>query len=259
MKHTPALCAAALAAALFAAAPACAQQRETFSGTVDRIFFEDGIWMSVKNGAETREFFCGGNTTLCNFDNPERQIGRKVRVTYVFVPDSKDEEELFGNHYEIRRLEYLAQTPKASASGQKNDAALAQARAAAASPSAKNAAQINSLGVWHERGLHGLPKNAEKAFEYYQLAAAHGNALAMHNLGDLYRQGKGVPHNGAAAFEWYQKAAQAGHAIGLEDMGDCYLDGIGVAQNRDEAVRLYRQAAKRGRKSATQKLHRLGE
>ena len=41
-------------------------------------------------------------------------------------------------------------------------------------------------------------------------------------------------------------------------MGDCYLDGIGVEQNRDEAVRLYRQAAKRGRKSAAQKLHRLG-
>ena len=82
---------------------------------------------------------------------------------------------------------------------------------------------------------------------------------AMHNLGDLYRQGKGVMHDGAQAFEWYQKAAQAGHAIGLEDMGDCYLDGIGVAQNRAEAVRLYRQAAKRGRKSAAQKLHRLGE
>ena len=258
MKATPALCAAALAAALFAAAPACAQQQGTFSGTVESIYFQDGIWMRVKNGAETRDFSCGNNTVLCDFENPNRQVGKKVKISYQFVAGS-DTEDPVGDHYAIRRMEYLSSSPSVSASGQKNDAALAQARAAAASPSAKNAAQINSLGVWHERGLHGLPKNAEKALEYYQLAAAHGNALAMHNIGDLYRQGKGVPHNGAAAFEWYQKAAQAGHAIGLEDMGDCYLDGIGVAQNRDEAVRLYRQAAKRGRKSAAQKLHRLGE
>lgn len=251
-----AACAAALIAALFAAAPACAQKRETFSGTVKRIYFQDGIWMSVSNGTETRDFLCNGGSEQCDFENPNRQVGKKVRVTYVFVPASGEEDDLYGDHGEIHHVEFLSSS---SGKGQKNDAALAQARAAAASPSAKNAAQINSLGVWHERGLHGLQKNAEKAYEYYQLAASYGNALAMHNLGDLYRQGKGVERDTAAAFEWYQKAAQAGHAIGLEDMGDCYLDGIGVEQNRDEAVRLYRQAAKRGRKSAAQKLHRLGE
>ena len=150
----------------------------------------------------------------------------------------------------------FAATPAAAQYG---DKALNQAFAAAEAPSMGNAAKINSLGVWYERGLHGLRKDARQAFEYYQLAAEYGNALAMHNLGDLYRQGKGVERDPAAAFAWYQKAAQAGHAIGLEDMGDCYLDGIGVEPDRDEAVRLYRQAARRGRKSAAQKLHRLGE
>lgn len=253
-----AACVAALATALFAAAPAAAQQQGTFSGTVESIFFQDGIWMRVNNGSVSQDFYCGNNTVLCDFQTPERQIGKKVNISYQFVSGS-DEEDPVGDHYMIRRLEYLSSSPGASGSGQKEDTALTQALAAAAAPNPQNAAKINSLGVWHERGLHGLQKNAQKAYEYYQLAAQYGNALAMHNLGDLYRQGKGVPHNGATAFEWYQKAAQAGHAIGLEDMGDCYLDGIGVAQNRDEAVRLYRQAAKRGRKSAAQKLHRLGE
>ena len=240
--HTAA-CAAALAAALFAAAPACAQKKGTFSGTVVDTGVENYEWLEVDNGKEKRLFDCG-NYKGCG--EWSQHVGKKIKIYYVHYDHNYDDAlDDF-----IERIEWL---------GTQADGKLAQARAAAASPSAKNAAQINSLGVWHERGLHGLPKNAEKAFEYYQLAAEYGNALAMHNLGDLYRQGKGVPHNGAAAFEWYQKAAQAGHAIGLEDMGDCYLDGIGVAQNRDEAVRLYRQAAKRGRKSATQKLHRLGE
>ena len=197
----------------------------------------------VDNGKEERSFDCGGHEGCREW---KQHIGKKIKIYYSHYEHNYDD----ALQDVIERVELLTNS---------EDKKLSQARAAAASPSAKNAAQINSLGVWHERGLHGLPKNAEKALEYYQLAAAHGNALAMHNIGDLYRQGKGVPHNGAAAFEWYQKAAQAGHAIGLEDMGDCYLDGIGVAQNRDEAVRLYRQAAKRGRKSAAQKLHRLGE
>lgn len=247
-----AACAAALIAALFAATPASAQQRGTFSGTIKDIYPQDGVWVVVSNGSDTRVFLCNE----CDYENKGRYVGKKVRVSYDVVPASGEEDDMYGDHGEIRLIEFLSSS---SGKGQEEDAALAQARAAAASPSQKNAAKINSLGVWHERGLHGLQKNAQKAYEYYQLAAEYGNALAMHNLGDLYRQGKGVERDTAAAFEWYQKAAQAGHAIGLEDMGDCYLDGIGVEQNRDEAVRLYRQAAKRGRKSATQKLHRLGE
>ena len=130
---------------------------------------------------------------------------------------------------------------------------------AGADSSPEAAAAANSLGVWYEKGLHGLRPNLEEAKNWYELAAGHGNALAMHNLGDLYRQGKGVKQDGGEAFRWYKKAAEAGHAIGLEDMADCYLKGIGVEANRAEALRLYREAAQKGRKSAAQKLRELGE
>ena len=239
LKYAP------LALALLVAAPASAQQ--VFSGRLENVSPSGSI--RINDGLISQEFVCGNYSNQCmNWGCP--QLGRRIRVHYNSFGDG---DPGHGGYDKITHIEWLP--------GQVDmelNHALCEAHKAENGGRA-DAAKINSLGVWHERGKHGFQKNAAKAYEYYELAASHGNALAMHNLGDLYRQGKGVLHDGAQAFEWYRKAAQAGHAIGLEDMGDCYLNGIGVAHNRDEAVRLYRQAAQRGRKSAAQKLHRLGE
>ena len=121
----------------------------------------------------------------------------------------------------------------------------------------------NTVGVWYSKGLHGLPTDPEMAIFWYKQAVAppkgkQPSALAMHNLGDCYRDGVGVEQNGQTAFDWYRKASLAGHAIGLEDMGDCYRDGIGVTKDLDMASAFYSRAASQGRKSAVDKLRELG-
>ena len=52
-------------------------------------------------------------------------------------------------------------------------------------------AQLN-IGVLHEKGL-GVPKNAEKAMEWFRRAAESGESAAFYNIGVLYRDGRGVP------------------------------------------------------------------
>jgi tetratricopeptide (TPR) repeat protein len=49
-----------------------------------------------------------------------------------------------------------------------------------------------------------------KAREWYEKAAANGNATAMLNLGQLYEEGWGVAQDYGKAREWYEKAADKG-------------------------------------------------
>jgi uncharacterized protein len=48
---------------------------------------------------------------------------------------------------------------------------------------------------------------------WYEKAAAAGNAKAMANLGYLYINGYGVPKDYAAARAWYVKVAAAGSEL----------------------------------------------
>ena len=120
-----------------------------------------------------------------------------------------------------------------------------------------DAKAANSLGVWYEKGREGLAADPEAAVRWYRRAAAGGNALAMHNLGDCFRDGIGVERDHAEAFAWYRSAAEAGHAIGLEDLGDCYRNGVGVQPDARKARELYAKAAAQGRKGAKEKLAAL--
>ena len=56
----------------------------------------------------------------------------------------------------------------------------------------------------------GVTQDYAKAREWYEKAAAAGDAGAMHNLGGLYENGQGVPEDDAKAREWFEKAAAAG-------------------------------------------------
>ena len=68
---------------------------------------------------------------------------------------------------------------------------------------------MTSLGGLYARG-QGVPQDYQKAEEWYEKAAAAGDATAMANLGYLYDRGAGVPKEYAKAREWYEKAAAAG-------------------------------------------------
>lgn len=66
------------------------------------------------------------------------------------------------------------------------------------------------IGVLHEMGKHGLPRNVKTAVGYYARAAEKGHSPAMCRLGVLYQYGIEVVVDLEKAKEWYQKAAQNG-------------------------------------------------
>ena len=165
-----------------------------------------------------------------------------MRIDYkVEKLDGKTAEMLYGN-----KDIFMFNLHKVAIVSGKDDPELCEVRAAAEASDSK---ACNTLGVWYEKGRHGLPKDPEEAVNWYRLAAID-NALAMHNLGDCYRDGIGVEKNENEAAEWYDKAIKAGNPIGYEDLGNLYL----MQGKRDEARAMYQKAVAAGRKSAQKKL-----
>ena len=68
---------------------------------------------------------------------------------------------------------------------------------------------MNSLGFFYENGRQ-VAQDYAAARNWYERAAARGNAVAMRNLGSLYERGAGVAKDAAAARSLYEKAAAAG-------------------------------------------------
>jgi TPR repeat protein len=70
---------------------------------------------------------------------------------------------------------------------------------------------MSNLGGLYADG-RGVAQDYAKAREWYEKAAANGNARAMNNLGFVYENGRGVAQDYAKAREWYEKAAANGNA-----------------------------------------------
>jgi len=67
---------------------------------------------------------------------------------------------------------------------------------------------MNNIGRFYDQG-RGVPQDYAKAREWYDKAAAAGDAVAMANIGGLYAKGHGVPQDYAKARKWWEKAAWA--------------------------------------------------
>ena len=105
-------------------------------------------------------------------------------------------------------------------------------------------AQAN-LGWMYANGT-GVPRDASKAVELYQKAAAQGNAGAQANLGWMYESGTGVPKDATKAVEWYQKAAAQGDVDAQKSLGWLYFFGIDVPKDAIKAFEWYQKAAAQG-------------
>jgi len=73
----------------------------------------------------------------------------------------------------------------------------------------------------------------------------------------MYANGKGVPKEEAKAVEWYQKAAAQGEADAQCFVGCCYAQGLGTAKNFDEARKWLGLAAAQGAPNARYRLRLL--
>lgn len=98
------------------------------------------------------------------------------------------------------------------------------------------------IGEYFEKGLSGtIPKNENKAFEWFQASGIQGHGQSQANLGKYYLNGIGTEKNYNKAVEWYQKAAHQGIASAQYSMSTYYI-------NRDpkKALELMEKSANQG-------------
>lgn len=105
-----------------------------------------------------------------------------------------------------------------------------------------------TLGEWYENGL-GRRENPEKAFFWYQRAAAQGHAGARRKFEEDCR----------SAYYRERLAAEGGDPDACYALGARHEMGDGVRRDRGRAMRWYRRAAKGGDPEAAYALGRLHE
>jgi TPR repeat protein len=88
---------------------------------------------------------------------------------------------------------------------------------------------------------------------------ARGEAEALYQLGDLYRDGLGVLQSYERAAELWKQAAAQGDADAQNNLGGLYYKGQGVPKDVSRGVALWKQAAAGGSKEAADALRTLGE
>lgn len=108
-----------------------------------------------------------------------------------------------------------------------------------------NAVAQHNLGVIYENGK-GVPLDYSEAFQWYLKAAESDYAPSQINLGRMYDSGTGVGLDHRVARRWYLKAAEQGVAEAQYNIGFKSLEGEGIAQDYNEAERWFRRAASQG-------------
>ncbi|MEM7474588.1 MAG: tetratricopeptide repeat protein [Planctomycetota bacterium] len=117
-----------------------------------------------------------------------------------------------------------------------------------------NGSYLTGLSLW--TGM-GVEENPERAFTYFQKAAAGGIALALQPLGTCFAGGFGVEPDEDKAIACYEKGAKLGDADCIAELGDCYEFGTGVEPDRIKALEFYQRALDAGCDEAQEAIARL--
>jgi len=89
---------------------------------------------------------------------------------------------------------------------------------------------------------NGVPRDGEKAMEWYLRAAKGGMAEAQNSVGSGLQAEKKYKD----AFMWYTKAAEQNHLVALNNLAYLYDLGLGIKQDRKKAFELYVKSANLG-------------
>ncbi len=89
----------------------------------------------------------------------------------------------------------------------------------------------------------GVPKDAEKALLWCEIAAHSGGASAMTLYAEKFYLAQGTPEDMERAFIWYEKAARLGHPHAQYMVGTLYWRGFGVEKDQAAALKWLRLAA----------------
>ena len=106
-------------------------------------------------------------------------------------------------------------------------------------------------GVW-------VPRDVERAAEYYRKAAEYGDPDAQYLVGRCYDSGIGLPKNDAEAATWYALAARGGNAEAQYRLGLAYERGTGIGKNLLQSYLWLNRAASSGMEKAASSRDALG-
>ena len=109
-----------------------------------------------------------------------------------------------------------------------------------------NADAESRIGDLFSTQIKGVKQSYTEAFRWFLMAANQGNSYAENVVGADYESGRGVRQNHAEGISWYQKAAAQGNLAAEYNLGLSYEFGYGVEQNYTEAARWYQKAADQG-------------
>jgi TPR repeat protein len=116
-------------------------------------------------------------------------------------------------------------------------------------------AGLRTLAELHENGLAGVPKDFQKALEYFMRAAQGNDTVAQLRLAGFYDLGVDldpadqkieVQPNAAAALELYKLAAQSGVPLALYNVGTFYEAGRAVDRDLQKSFAFFLQSAVSG-------------
>lgn len=108
------------------------------------------------------------------------------------------------------------------------------------------AAQV-TMGTLYLQGAYGVPRDYNRAFQYFQQAATIArDPAALSNLGFMYANGLGVLQDNETAVKYYKEAAEKGNPHAQTNLGYMFMHGYGVPKNPTEAVRYFKLAADQG-------------
>ena len=97
-----------------------------------------------------------------------------------------------------------------------------------------------------------------EAVSWYEKAIEKGSVMAMNNLGNMYRNGKGVSQDDEKAMELYKQAADDGEDYAMNNLGRIYENGdCGQEKNLEEALKWHKLAAENGYDGAQESVERI--
>jgi TPR repeat protein len=115
----------------------------------------------------------------------------------------------------------------------------------------------SQLAELYLRGLGGLEKSSQRAFECYQKATGLGHYEAMLKVGQMYEDGVGTEVNYQKAASCYRRICRSEHdcsretfAEALFGLGCLYMMGEGVNRDSSKAFLLWDKAADLGHENA---------
>ena len=95
-----------------------------------------------------------------------------------------------------------------------------------------------------------VPKDFEKAANFFKQAAEMGHPGAQYNFGIMSYLGKGVNKNVKEAAKWFLRAAEQGKASAQYNLGSLYFRGSGVKKDLNKAFEWIDKAARQGEPKA---------